>query len=504
MKRLKFKCTLLTDIILNQKAATEGPNQTLDFIPGSNFLGIVASELYSRLKPEESLIIFHSGKVRFGDAHPSSGEMRGLKIPASMFYPKLKKVSDESYIHHLIPENQLNSGTFKKKQIKQCRSGFYLFDNNQANKVKTDTNFAIKSAYDKEKRRSKDEQMFGYESLQRGVELYFDVEIDDESLQGTVKKALVGKDKRIGRSRSAQYGLVSIEEFDFTEQDSKTATNDEVTVYADGRLIFLDEFGLPTFCPTAKQLGFSENDKILWDKSQIRTFQYAPWNFTRKYFDADRCGIEKGSVFVVKTAKKDFTSQYVGSYQNEGFGKVIYNPDFLKAQKEFDQEIGKETEGHAIYKIIEQQNDENNPKNIKQEIENLENAGKDVCKYLAYRKRDEYEKQIIYKKINEFVSDSQRGGLFTDKGEKFASQWRHIRSMAMQEKDYDKLYSKLFGSDDNKDLGYLTHGIAAEKWENKRIDVVRKFFGSIKEIELEHRISEVMVNLSAEMAKKCK
>ena len=54
-------------------------------------------------------------------------------------------------------------------------------------------------------------------------------------------------------------------------------------------------------------------------------------------------------------------------------------------------------------------------KNIKQEIENLENAGKDVCKYLAYRKRDEYEKQIIYKKINEFVSDSQRGGLYVSR-----------------------------------------------------------------------------------------
>lgn len=501
MKRLKFKCTLLSDVILNQKAATEGPNQTLDFIPGSNFLGIVAGKLYPKLEPEESLMIFHSGKVRFGDAHPSYGEMRSLKIPASMFYPKLKKASDECYIHHLIPPEQLERGAFKKKQIKQCRTGFYLFDKEQANEVKAETNFAIKSAYDKEKRRSKDEQMFGYESLQKDLELCFEVEVDDEALAETVKKALVGKDKRIGRSRSAQYGLVSIEEFDFTEQKSKAVINDEVTVYADGRLIFLDEFGLPTFCPTAKQLGFSEKDKILWDKSQIRTFQYAPWNSTRQCFDTDRCGIEKGSVFVVKTIKKDFESQYVGSYQNEGFGKVIYNPEFLKAQKEFDKELRIETEGHAVYKIIEKQNDEHNPTNIIQEIENLENAGMEVCKYLASRKRDEYEKQIIYKTINDFVSNKEQGGLFTNKGEKFASQWGHIRSIAMQEKDYDKLYLKLFGSKDNKDLGYLTHGIAAEKWENKRINVVRKFFGSIKEIKLEHRISEAMVNLSAEMAK---
>ncbi len=504
MKPLKFKCTLLTDVILNQKAATEGPNQTLDFIPGSNFLGIVAGELYPKLKPEDSLMIFHSGKIRFGDAHPSYGEMRSLKIPASMFHPKLKKANKECYIHHLIPSEQLESKDFKKKQIKQCRSGFFLFDNNQANEVKAETHFAIKSAYDKVLRRSKDEHMFGYESLQKGLELYFEVEVDDEALAETVKKALVGKDKRIGRSRSAQYGLVSIEEFDFTEQKSKAVINDEVTVYADGRLIFLDEFGLPTFCPTAKQLGFSEKDKILWKKSQIRTFQYAPWNFTRQCYDVDRCGIEKGSVFVVKTTQTDFASKYVGSYNNEGFGKVIYNPEFLKAQKELDKELGKETEGHAVYKIIEKQNKENIPKDIitiKQEIENLEKTGMEVCKYLASRKKGEYEEQIIYKTVNDFVSNKEQGGLFTNKGEKFASQWGHIRSIAMQEKDYDKLYLKLFGSKDNKDLGYLTHGIAAEKWENKRINVVRKFFGSIKEIKLEHRISEAMVNLSAEMAK---
>ena len=39
---LAFAAELLSDVILNQKAATEGPNKTLDFIPGSCFLGIVA------------------------------------------------------------------------------------------------------------------------------------------------------------------------------------------------------------------------------------------------------------------------------------------------------------------------------------------------------------------------------------------------------------------------------------------------------------------------------
>ena len=492
MTTLQFKCTLLSDVILNQKAATEGPNQTLDFIPGSNFLGIVASKLYPKKEDEkayqETLNLFHSDKVRFGDAHPSGSGIRGLKIPASMFYPKLKKPNDECYIHHLIPENQLNSDAFKKKQIKQCRSGFYLFDNNQANKVKTDTNFAIKSAYDKDLRRSKDEHMFGYESLQKGLELYFEVEVDDEALAETVKKALVGKDKRIGRSRSAQYGLVSIEEFDFTEQKSKAATNDKVTVYADGRLIFLDEeFGLPTFCPTAEQLGFSKKDKILWEKSQIRTFQYAPWNFTRQCFDADRCGIEKGSVFVVKTAKKEFKSQYVGSYRNEGFGKVIYNPEFL--------EVKDPSTGLAKYQILPYED-------VEKKRPSVSLSGTPLLNYLEAQQQMEKREQEVYQKVNKWVGDHKA----KFKGELFASQWGAIRSIAMTHKSLEDLKKELFEktvTHNGKSISaaYLTHGVAADKWnERGRKKALEDF---MKDLD-DNNAQMAVINLAAEMAKKCK
>ena len=69
MKTLQFKCTLLSDIILNQNSASEGATKTLDFIPGSNFLGIAASQLYGTTNDEhhsaEMLELFHSGMVRF-------------------------------------------------------------------------------------------------------------------------------------------------------------------------------------------------------------------------------------------------------------------------------------------------------------------------------------------------------------------------------------------------------------------------------------------------------
>ena len=112
MKTLRFKCTLLSDVILNQKAASEGANNTLDFIPGSNFLGIVAAK-YNDFG-DNAMEVFHSGKVRFGDAHPvckGHDGIRTLRVPASMYHPKLGKASEVCYIHHEYDRKKVRAST---------------------------------------------------------------------------------------------------------------------------------------------------------------------------------------------------------------------------------------------------------------------------------------------------------------------------------------------------------------------------------------------------------
>lgn len=58
MKQMKFKVTLSTDVVLNVKSATDGNNQTLDFIPGNNFLGIVAGRLYQKVDTQTAWTLF--------------------------------------------------------------------------------------------------------------------------------------------------------------------------------------------------------------------------------------------------------------------------------------------------------------------------------------------------------------------------------------------------------------------------------------------------------------
>ena len=498
MKTLKFKCKLLSDVILNQKAASEGANNTLDFIPGSNFLGIVAAK-YADFG-DAAMEVFHSGKVRFGDAHPvckGHDVMRTLRVPASMYYPKPEKASEVCYIHHEYSRDKDKDGG-NPQQLKQCRQGFYAFEKDAGHEAETSKNFALKSAYDSENRRSMNSQMFGYEALDKGAEFYFEVEVDSDHLTDKIRAALLGK-HNIGRSRTAQYGLVELEECNFEETRSRDIKADGyVTVYADGRLIFIDDNGEPTFRPTAKELGL-DSGEIDWNRSQVRTFQYAPWNGKRKTRDADRCGIEKGSVFVVKDCKnQDFESKYVGVYRNEGFGRVIYNPEFLDT-------ADNASNGQAKFKLKDGEKEATGIK--KPTLIPADKVNKSpLLNYINRAIRDKGEDEYIREKVNKLVDDN--AGRFS--GERFASQWGTIRTIAMQHKKSKDIKDKLFAqSNDKTKCGYLTHGVAKEQWDKRdRRTLLQKFVEDLEKEAYKKNYGDItakaLINLASEMAKICK
>lgn len=468
MTTLKYKCTLLSDIIINVKSASEGVNKSLDFIPGSNFMGIVAGKLYEQNDPDTMLIV-HSGQVAFGDAHPLVGNTRSLRVPFSMYYPKMKSIKEQCVIHHCYDRSQDS----EKLQLKQCREGFYAFVSTSSTmeEVEITKAFSIKSAYDREKRRSKDSQMFGYESIPEGMVYCFSIQCPTEDIAAKIDRIIQGR-QHLGRSRTAQYGLVRIEHHDYDEISSrKTPDGSDAIVYAEDRLIFYDETGMPTLQPDAAQLGF-EKGTIDWSKSQVRTFMYSPWNFKRQGFDFDRCGIEKGSVFYVKEAVMKTIGDYVGSFNYEGFGKVIYNPAFLEAVPG--------TNGEAVFKVQKSDKDKH-PSNII--------ADTILTRYLERQKAYNKMIQDAYKYVNDFVDKHQ---IFFS-GKAFASQWGHIRELANMYPDFETLYEKI------KD--YLTHGVAAEKWSEKgRLKKFDEFLSKLTQDNAQF----VIINLASEMAKKCK
>lgn len=496
MKTKNFLCTLITDVIINQSSATEGSQKTLDFIPGSNFLGI-ASNIYSTLSPKATAAIFHNNKVRFGDGHPaicSDGKWRrSLRIPASFFCPKLESEHPIFYVHHRIPTNRLKSEEIRNKQLKQCRSGFYVFQTERKifDIVNIDKSFALKSAYSPNKRRAEDSKMYGYQSIDKDMHFCFSITYD-ESMEpvNEIINFLEDGEKRIGRSRTAQYGLVKIKELEdsqFFHESYSTQTNEHlVIVYSDSRLIFFDQYGLPTFTPQSSD--FNIEGTIDWKMSQIRTFQYSPWNNKRGARDADRCGIEKGSVIVIRTSsvvRLDMLPQYVGAFQNEGFGKIICNPEFLIA----------DNNGILIYKNIQKEysNMDELEKSEKERCAKINTARKklletedSLLKYLHSQFRIEKQNDYIYLKVANFINEAAK---YRFDRESFASQWGTIRSIAMRQKDEQQL------SDDI--LNYISSGISANKWnESGRKKALIQFMDDNID-----NIRASIINLSAEMSK---
>lgn len=493
MANIKFRCRLLSDVIFHKQSTVGQLQRTTDYIPGNTFLGILAKK-YDTFSMEQQMTLFHSGMVRFGDAHPvsSNGSIRSLRIPAAMYYPKLKGMEGGCYIHHIYNRQDDHEDSGAPQQLKQCRSGFYVFNKERhtMSVVSLDKTLSLKSAYDRERRASEDGKMYINESLRAGATFLFEVETDEEGLETVITEGLSGI-HFIGHSRTAQFGRVLIEPFDYNEIPSsdKVAKEGEITIYADGRLIFLDANGAPTFRPTAAQLGVN-GGTIDWSKSQIRTFQYAPWNGKRYCYDTDRCGIEKGSVFVVHTdsVPTGLTSHYVGCYQNEGFGKVIYNPDFLQTSSG--------TNGQSLYKIEEL------PTTPDEQPAGNHFSGT-LINYL-FRRQKRAIISYCYEQVNFFVK-TNFWAYFDDKEDKsdtFSSQWGEIREIVQRK---DTVNSILSGID-----SYISDtDFRKRKWnENRRYDKLKKFIKEIddyvtKEVGKDDSlVKETLTNLATEMGKK--
>jgi hypothetical protein len=475
MKEQFYKVILISDVVLNSSLATEGNMKTLDYIPGSNFLGIVAAKLYKEIDSEHAFSIFHSGKVRFGDANISINNSLSYPIPASfsMEKGKMNLGQDDVYLHHLL--NSINpltkDGT--RFQLKQQRNG-YLFKNGQF-KNEIEKSFAIKSAQERKTRTSKEGAMFGFESLNKGLEFIFSVQLEDETNLELINKALIGK-HRLGKSRNAEFGQIEITSIDSVNQIEHFNDQSFVLVYAQSNLCFLNDFGVATFQPSAEQLGLNKEAIIDWSKSQIRTFSYSPWNFKRNSSNSQRYCIAKGSVFYVTAATIIANTATVGIHQAEGLGKVIYNPRFLE---------GNIANAKSNFNFVPEQKD---PKKT--------NAGPTtvLTRFLAKNVKECKVERDISAAIQKLVYSKENNILNLKRIS--SSQWGGIRAYATKAKSFDELKTQLF----DEKIGYLNHGVADEKYWGKNRGANRKTFEEIFE---KHKGYDTLfiAKFAAEMAK---
>lgn len=478
-----YTCTLLSDVVLNNKMATEGNMTTLDYIAGSNFLGVVAGEIYAK-HIAKAYSILHAGEVSFGDAHISlDGTEVSYAMPFSLFKAKPngeKEDKPKIWVHHLLKESHFEDFRKKGIQLKQERKDYLTPSGHILESPKK--NFALKSAQDRDERRSKEGAMFGFESLKAGQVYVFSVRYENAEYKEIVEKFLIGN-KRIGKSKTAQYGQVNIQQIaNPTVIEPSKTPQDYTIVYAESNLCFFNEYGQTTFQPEPKDLGLS-GGQICWKKSQIRTYAYSPWNGIRNTPNTQRDCILKGSVFYVKdgVVPEDKTKS-IGEYQAEGLGRVIYNPLFLK---------GNESDGDWTFDLFKEPNNSDDKEESTQPEFKEPEPTTDLGKFLNGLKKQK-DKDLAISKAVQSELDSTTKGL----KEISPSQWGGVRAYATKAKNVEELRADLFED-------FLTYGISAEKyWDKDRNrETLRQIFERNLTNEPNQTFSTFLVKYAAEMAK---
>jgi hypothetical protein len=474
MKKYQYICTLLSDVVISSKAATSGFNESLDYIPGSKFLGIVAGKLYDENK-ESTLDLFHNGKVRFSDAQPYFEIERTEKVPFSWFHPKGKNVTERIYLHqnmHLLAKE-----LWAKEQPKQARNGYFT---SKGKLLSPEQKFSIKSAYDRETLKSKDQQMYGYFALPKGSTWAFVVEDERGTYAEEIKNILKGK-HGVGRSRSAEYGLVNIQfEKEIISNKEEKSITGEVLIYASSNLCFYDDHGRTTAQPSLENLNLPQGAKINWENSQIRSRLYQTWNRKRFNRDADRLIIEKGSVIAIQiesALSTDVFSNGIGAHRSEGFGQVIINPNFLKSHNaSLDFQLTK------ITKWSDSATSTNVESGLNDQV---------ILDFLENRKTEERKILSIDQLVNTFIKNEMiYKGLSN-------SQWGMLRNYAKHSANLDTFEKMVF----SKDFGCLNRGKSEKDWrKNGRREKLYNFLFDSNKIDKES-IIPFTIKLSSQMAK---
>lgn len=516
MDRLTFECTLLTKVVLISVSATEGFHKSLDYIPGSKFLGLVARKLYKPqcdddpntayeksyevarklYKPQrddlELLDLFHNGIVRYGDALPVIDSLIGYKVPFSWLTPKGGKYKDGVYVHSALSEKEKKQLIDNGIQLETAKDGCFTTAGKTA---KINQSFSLKSAYNPELRRAKDSQMYGYSGLEKGTIWRFEVAFDKPEYIEEVREALIGQ-HRVGRSKSAEYGLVSIKEITTERRTPNQIPAGTAYMYAVSNWCFYDKYGRTTATPTESQLGLPEGSEVDWDKSTVRSRIYRTWNQKRSNRNEDRLIIQRGSVIAVKLKEPlnagDF-EKGIGACRNEGFGQVWFNPEYVKAEPE-----------KLPFKFIESSQD----KVLTQNGSLVMAKGADdelVLSFLQAKQKEAARLFNIDAEVNEFIETHQK-----QYAEITSSQWGQVRNIAKNVATGEKLKTLLF----DKRVGFFFYGQMELIWRKngRRSTLEKLLFGKKEEIPSDSGIDfkeeipsdsviDFVVKLATEMAK---
>ena len=327
MVEREYEVTLLSDVAVTANAATQGGHRGLDYLPGSLFLGAAVARCMENHPFDPSF--FLSGRVRFLDALPVQDGQRTVPLP--LCYHKRKEGAWEG----AVPCTDPAAETRKGEQWKQWREGFLTPSGVVLKEVPRSTR--MKTAVDRNKRRSEEGKLFSCESLSRGMVLRMRVQAEAPADLERVHAWFHGQELALGRSRSAEYGFVRVQAVGDRVPPVPKPLEDPrrvVLVLASDLALLRD--GMPVLLPRGEDFGLPEDSRLLPEETFLRTRRYVPWN---RFFNcrmAERQVLLKGSVLTFQVpdpldpvALQAALAAGVGMHREEGLGQVEVNPSWV-------------------------------------------------------------------------------------------------------------------------------------------------------------------------------
>lgn len=317
---------LLNDLVLTADSATEGGHKCLDHIPGSAILGACLA-LKGDFSPEKAF----GAAVWVSNAYPVSAEGKtSLPLPRILQLPKGKKLTETA----TECANPLQLKEVKPELRRIDDAAFFVPASGEA--LSPLRVYRMKTAIDRNDRRAKDGNLFGYEALEKGQRFRFRLQArpGGEDLAREWVEGMVNKGLRLGRSRSAEYSRVAVRLLSPASQDAASVqAGDMLVCYAASDLCLVRNDLPVTFPDAMLDLGLDGDWKSDPSASELRLRRYSPWNQFHGFRMAERLVIEKGSVWVYRRESgqpQEIPSRLqAGLHAHEGLGQIMLQPDFL-------------------------------------------------------------------------------------------------------------------------------------------------------------------------------
>lgn len=467
MKNYTLTITAKEPLVLRTQLGSEVRSDVVDYIQGSKLLGLLAKQSYAHLKqndPETVYQLFHSGNVCYGNAYPMYENQLGFPVPFSLHKTKDGK-----------------GFTFfpKEEDKKQQKVGFVITKDSKLSLFTVPQGERLKSARDLKNRRSKDESMYLYSYLKRGVVFQSTISVKEPTTAITEAIQKLQGQHYIGTSKG-EFGRIEIEVSASNVNPTIILEKGyQLRIYAVSDLIFLNDVGNYTTALRPEMFGI-KNAQLDLEASHIRFKQFHTYNSKRRTSDVDRIAIKRGSVLVFKSVAKnqeiEITAETikngVGVHKSEGFGHILVNPAFL----EYDNIDGSE----------------------KDITVNLNTKTSDIPSAfgtLLSQRNDIIEKDHkTYDETNAFIKKHEKVFRKTTQ-----SQWGSIRHYILQAIASDKPKEKLKYLLLDEKEGYLRPKANAN-WKDNQIEKIKELFDEDKE----NACVDLLLKISVELPKSLK